>query len=293
MARRRLICASLLIATLGGCPASGGGEGWISGSLWVRNCDGGDPLEADGQFDLGADSFFGDPLFDSSASASEQRSSVLVRIQETASNVDEANSLLIQFYDTVKAAQAFVAGEPIPMTDESLCPDCTDINTAIRMQLNLYVRCPTNKAPMTAAAYALEEQPTSGTARDTQCLLPTDQTPGPACPVLDDAARAGARQLCEQGDYQDQGHRDAIIELLGDGGACLFLCQFGEAEHGDDAAELEGFEIDYGDRLAGFFSTRVVDTRSVRLNRCAGADGQLVGMFSFELVRSRVGQPFP
>ena len=43
-----------------------------------------------------ADSFLGDPLFDTSASLSQQRSSLFIRIQETSANLDEANALAIR-----------------------------------------------------------------------------------------------------------------------------------------------------------------------------------------------------
>lgn len=293
-ARLALVWLLLLSAALAlaGCPAPGEGSGWVVGSLWVRNCDDGEELRQADDFDLGADFFFGDPLFDTTDSLEERRSSLFVRIQETASNIEEANSLVIQFHDLVQAAQAFVEGDALPISDESLCRTCTTIRTAVRMSLNLFVRCPSNLAPITGAAFPLVQRATDDPARREECLLPAATAP-PPCPRLGAAEKRALQHICEQADFNRREYRDEIRELLGSSGACLYLCEFGRAERGGDPTELRGFEIDYGHSVAGFFSADVLDTRAVRLGECAGAYGHIEGMFSFELVRSRVAQPFP
>lgn len=277
---------------LGACNRPGDGDGWVVGTLWVENCNRGRVLDRE-DFDLLADSFFGDPLFDTSTSLSQQRSSLFIRIQETSANLDEANALAIEMQDTVTAAQAFAERALVPITDESFIPNATDLNPVVRLSINLRNTCPTNFATMTGVALDLEERPTEGTARAETCLLPTEGSQPDACPELDGQARGQLDDLCEGADFSDQNNRQMIEQLLGTNGACMYLCRFGKVSRGDDPADLQGFEINYGDEVAALFSTRIVDTRAYRATRCAGALGQLVGMFRFELVRSRSAQPFP
>jgi hypothetical protein len=291
----RALSALVALAMVASCQRVGSGDGWVAGSLWVEHCRSGQPLGPLDDFDLNADFFTGDPLFDASDATALRQSRLTVRIQETSNNIEETNGVLMQFQDLVQAAQAFAASEPMAFSDDSLCPGCTDINTALRMQLGLYVRCPDNRAPMAAGVFPLAEGSTGGTARPEDCLLldPDAEAP-PACPVLDDSERAALDAICEEADFNDRGHLAEIRELLGgDGRACMYLCSLGRARRGDDPQQLLGFEIDYGDRVAALFSAAIADTRAVRLGRCARAQGHLVGMLDFEVVRNRVAQPFP
>lgn len=292
MSLRGLAILPTAIVVFGGCAQPGLGDGWVVGSLWVENCNRGRALDR-GDFDLLADSFLGDPLFDTSASAAQQRSSLFIRIQETSANIDEANFLGIQMQDTVTAAQAFVEGIPVPITDESFIPNSTDLNPAIRLNMNLLNTCPTNFATMAGVALDLGEGATGGTARGVTCLLPTEGPQPDSCPSIGDDDRRQLDDICQQADFDDRTHRQTIEQILGTDGACMYLCRFGKAARGDDPGDLQGFEIDYGDEVAALFSTRIVDTRSYRATRCAGAQGHLAGMFRFELVRSRSAQPFP
>lgn len=291
MPRRVIVLLAGLLAQAG-CPSPGSGQGWVGGSLWLENCDSGEDLARHDDFDLRADFFFGDPLFDTTSSAAERRNSLFVRIQETASNIEEANGLSMQFHDLTVAAQAFARSEALPITDKSICRTCTDLDTAVRMALNLFVRCPSNRSPMSALALALEAREPQSLVREQECLLPRESQPS-ACPELTPTQVAELQRLCDEADFNDRANAAAIKQLLGDEGACLFLCRLGSATRGADPLSLQGFEVDYGERIAGVFSTNVVDTRAVRLEQCAGAYGHLTGMFSFDLVRSRVAQPFP
>lgn len=282
-----------LLATVG-CVRGGSGSGWVVGSLWVESCRGSHSLGPLSDFDLGLDSFFGDPLIDTSGPPAQRQSRLALRLQQTAGNLEEVDSAVLQLEDTVQAAQALVAREPIPFSDDALCPGCTDINTALRLKLNLFLRCPDNRAPLTAGSFALEQRPTTGTARDTTCLLPVATTPPPACPTLGDAERARLDRLCS-GAFDDRGARAEIEDLLGTQGACLYLCQLGRlrADQGPPATVPAAFAVGFDDTVAAIFSTALVDARAVRLNRCAQASGRLVGMFRFDVARSRVAQPFP
>jgi hypothetical protein len=67
----------------------------------------------------------------------------------------------------------------------------------------------------------------------------------------------------------------------------------GQARRGQPDSELEGFIVDYGDRVAGIFSMQVVDGRAVILKTCANVAGHVSGMFDFEVVRGRAAQSFP
>ncbi|MBK8482596.1 MAG: hypothetical protein IPL40_15770 [Proteobacteria bacterium] len=285
-----------LVALLGGggCSRGGAGSGWVVGSLWVESCRGSKALGPLEDFDLGVDSFFGDPLIDTEGAPAQRQNRLAVRLQHTAGNIEEVDSAVLQLADTVQAAQSLMARQPIPFSDEALCPGCTDINTALRLRLNLFVRCPENRAALTAGSFALEERPTTGTAREATCLLPAAR-PAPApCPTLGETELARLDHLC-LGAFDDRSARAEIEAVLGTQGACLYLCQLGRlhTEQGEQASAPGNFSVGFDDTVAAIFSTALVDARAVRLNRCAQASGRLVGMFRFDVARSRLAQPFP
>jgi hypothetical protein len=294
--RARFRAIVLLIAALfaSGCPA-GRGEGWVVGNMWIENCR--DGAELSGDFDLKADFYVGDPLFDSNDSVPQSSAKLLIRIQESSNDVSEANSLLIQFQDMLQAAQSFVRKKPMPFTDDGLFPEATDINTALRMSMQLLVSCPANQAAMSGLPFDLVEGPTkSPTAREQTCLMPGDVAAAPsACPVLSDSDQQELDAICEAEDFNDRGPRARIEAILGRGAApsCMYVCQLGPLSRDTPFEDITSYEIDYGDTISALFSSRVVDARAFRLNRCARAQGQLTGMFRFTLVRSRVAQPFP
>ena len=182
----------------------------------------------------------------------------------------------------------------MPITDESFIPNSTDLNPAVRLSINLRNTCPTNFATMTGVALDLEERrnrgygtrgnvPVANGGLAARCLSR----------LLDGRPGANWTTCARERISDDQNNRQTIEQILGTNGACMYLCRFGKVSRGDDPGDLQGFEINYGDEVAALFSTRIVDTRSYRATRCAGALGQLVGMFRFELVRSRSAQPFP
>lgn len=290
-AMARVAVALLALLALPACPA-GGGDGWVGGSLWVAQCAEDKPLNLDGTFDLGVDFFAGDLLFDSAAGAKTSR--LLVRLQETGSPIQESNSLLIEFLNLGRAAQAFYAREPITFAEDGLCPSCVALDAIARLRLNLFVGCPQNHASIAALPYPLIES-SQATATAPACLVPAapiDAPPTAPCPVLSEADRSDLERLCAS-DFNDRTRGGEIERLLGTEGACLYLCQFGPARQVRDPAALPGFELDFGQTVAAVFSARVADLRAFRFNQCAGAQGHLTGMFKFKLVRSRVAQPFP
>lgn len=280
---------------MSGCPA-GRGEGWVLGELYVENCKDGRSL--DGEFDLKADFYAGDPVFDSSQSAVERQSRLFIRIQETSNIVSESNSLTFQFQDMVKAAQAFNNRELLTLTDDSLIPNSSDVNAALRGQLQLYTSCPDNNSPLHAIGWPLLEQQTNDSARDEICMLPQSQYPSPpvlTCPQLDDATRDELDAICAEPDFNDRESKDRIEAILGkeENSACLYLCSLGSLKRGQDPKSLLGFEIDFGDSISALFVSKLVDGRAIRLGQCARAWGRLVGRFRFNVIRSRVAQPFP
>lgn len=291
-AAARVACAAALAGGLAACELPGRGEGWALGKLWVKNCRDGDPL--DGDYDLDAGFFVGDPFFDSNDELAQRRNTLVVRIQQTSSPVEEADALMLMFQDLTVAAQRFAERQPLAIADESLCPGCTDFNTAVRMQLTLPVRCPSTTSPLSAMARALTTQKRplgQGT-----CKLPAKGTTA-ACPTLSADDRAELDDLCADDSFDDRQRRSAIERILGAGGvrACLYLCELGDLERGADSARLqrETFALDYGHTIAALFYARLLDARSLRTTTCASAEGKLSGRFRFELVRSRVAQPFP
>ena len=284
-----LVLSLMPLAT--GCLA-GGGEGWVVGSLSIDSCStGGDPYQ-DGDFDLRADFFGGDPVLDSTDNASLRQSTLLIRIQESSNLLEESNGLLIQFHDMVAAASQFSLGQPIPLTDDSLCPGCTSVNTVARMQLGLFSTCPGNRSPLSANAARLVDTQRGIGEEDATCMLPETGAMNEPCPKLSATDRAELDAICAEPDFSSRVARRTIEERLG-GGACLYLCEFGDAERGSPRADLEGFEILFGDTVSAIFSAQIVDTRALRLSHCALGTGQLTGRFRLEVVRNRVVQPFP
>lgn len=290
----RPVALLTLLPWLVACPA-GRGEGWVVGSLWVENCRDGETLERDGDYDLDADFYAGDPLFDSSDSDAQRQSRLLVRIQETSNAVIESNSLLLELQDIRRAAEHFVRGEPLPISDDSLDPAATQIDTLVRLQLQLFTACPQNRALLTGTAQPLVD---SGLADPsaTSCLLPDQAASSPPpCPTLSDAQRGELDTICADLDFNDRAARERIEAILGQGEtpACLYLCELGELERGDSSEGLADFEVDYNETVAGLFVSHVADARPYRIGTCAAARGTITGRFRFNLVRSRVAQPFP
>lgn len=286
-----LLCAAIVLAA---CPA-GRGEGWVVGSVFLDNCKEGGELDAQGTFDLDADFFAGDPLFDNSESA-YARSRLFIRLQQTSNPVAESDSLALQFQDLTVAAEAFAAGRVLPISDDSLIAGQKSFNSPVRMRMQLYTRCPDNKTPLSAVGWPLAMGAAPG--RTEQCMLPASAQPTPPqpdCPTLSDAQRAELDQICEEPDFNDRESRGRIEAILGSGAepACLYLCQLGSIERGTAPERLQGYTFDYNEKISALFVSKLVDARAVSLGRCAEGWGTITGRFRFTLVRSRVAQPFP
>ncbi len=287
-----LLCALALTA----CPA-GRGEGWVMGSVFVGNCKEGAELDADDDFDLEADFFAGDPLFDNSH-ASSARSRLFIRLQQTSNPVAESDSLALQFQDLTVAAEAFAGGRVLPISDDSLVAGQNSVNSALRMRMQLYTRCPDNKTPLSAVGWPLSKAATPGGTGPEQCMVPTSPLPSPPqpdCPTLTDAQRAELKKICAEPDFNDRGSRARIEAILGSGAepACLYLCKLGGIERGTDPERLQGYTFDYNETISALFVSKLVDARAIKLGRCAQGWGRISGRFRFTLVRSRVAQPFP
>jgi hypothetical protein len=280
----------LLLGSLGGC--IGRGDGWIIGKLWLDNCKDGEPLgeayDKQSEFDLHADFFSGEPIEDSNKSVSQRSNRLTIRIQNTSNNLEVSDGLLIQVVDLDLAARSFAESQPMQISTSDLCPggDCSLVEDHLRASLYLYATCPDGRQPLTGSSYTV-----SPSTQDATCLLSTG-TQTSACPSLSATQRQTLEQLCES-DFNDRGSYDAIGQLLGTRGACMFFCSLGEARRGQDPSELAGFRVSYGDRIAAIISTNIVDGRAINLQGCAGAAGELRGMFDFELARGRSAQSFP
>lgn len=298
----RLCCVASAAACLlaGGCQ-TGSGDGWIVGSVVVDECRGAESLARAGDYDLGADFFAADPLHDASETTTVQRNSLTVRIQHTSNRVEESDGMVLHLHDTAAAARAFVRGEPVPAGECLRLAGCPSGDLVLRAHLNLYNTCPANRSALAASSRALRlvtDAPREG------CLRPEPATDAPTspCPEITEAERAELEALCD-GDFNDRSVEPTIQRILGRddvfegervaGGACVFFCALGKARRGQPAAELAGFEIDFGDRVAAIFSFNMVDARAFELEQCATARAQLHGRFSFEVVRSRTAQAFP
>jgi len=279
-----------VLIVLGSAGCLGGGDGWVMGTLWVDNCKNGDPLgesfDRPTTFDLHVDFFTGESMEDSDKSVTQRRSTLVLRIQNTSNNVEVSDGLLLQIIELDVAARSFAAGQPIPISSSNLCPggNCTLVEDTLRASLYLYSTCPDGRQALNGSSYSLAPSP-----KDTTCLQ--SGALAPPCPVLADAARQSLDTMCK-GDFNDRTQAPAISQLLGHG-ACMYLCALGDARRGQPSDELGGFRISYGDRVAGIFSTGIVDGRAVNLQGCAGGAGEIQGMFDFELARGRSAQSFP
>jgi hypothetical protein len=290
----------LAAAASAGCLV-GGGDGWVEGELWVENCKEGVPLgesaAKQGRYDLHADFFAAQPQEDTNESKTQRRNTLTVRIQPTSNNMEVSDGLMLQLVDLSRIAQHFAAGEPVGITNSSLCRGTTCATSGedeLRGHLYLYTTCPDLRQPLVGGTHVLSSTGTSG-ASCLKHVVTSGSPPVPAwsapCPKLTAAARAGLDKLCE-GDFNDRTPKDQIATWLGDG-ACLYLCALGEARRGQPARELDGFLVNYGDRVAGILSMRIIDGRAVTLNSCASVSGRVTGMFDFEVVRGRAAQSFP
>lgn len=299
---RNLSALTVVLLVVCGCNV-GDGDGWFTGSLWVDNCKGGDSLgtqSAPGEYDLDADFFAAQPLEDSSESSTQRRNNLLVRVQPTSNNLEVSDGVLLQFVDLDQAARAFAKGQPLGITNTSLCNGsyCTPTQEdALRASLYLYTTCPDLRQPLVGGSHVLT------LSADGSCLkhsgangAPPNPPWVPPCPQLTAAAKAGLEQLCA-GDFNNrEAQVQANIETWlggGSGGACVYLCAFGQARRGQSDKELEGFLVDYGDTVAGIVSMNIVDGRAVNLQTCARVSGKINGMFSMEVVRGRAAQSFP
>jgi len=278
---------------LAACPA-GRGDGWVVGALWVENCDNGEPfgesLDKPADFDLHATFFAGETKEDSNDSPAQRQSSLTIRIQDTSNNVEVSNGLALQVLDLSAAARALAGEQPLHVTSRDLiCTGsaCSQPVDVVRAKLYRYAACPSCKQPMVGASYILEKDP-----QLTSCHFATTKAAPRPCPTLSDKDRAFLRGLCQRGQFGDKSSQIHLRHILGDG-ACLFLCDFGDARVGQDLNELAGFNIRYGDRVSGLFSLNIVDGRSAMLRTCARVQGAVQGMFSFEVTRGRAAQSFP
>ena len=275
-----------------GCPA-GRGEGWVTGSLWVDSCKEGASLRRDGDYDLEADFFAGDPLFDTVESQHLRRSKLLIRMQATSNPIIESDSLAIQFLDLGYAARSFVRREGIAFSDDGLLPDAVETATQARMQLQLFNSCPSSRSAVSALPWALTEQTTESGERCAMAGDLNDRQPG--CPNLSANDLVKLEAICAEPDFNERGSRDELRRILGSGPApaCMFLCQLGDLSRDTPIESLTGYGIDYDQEVAALFHARLIDPRAVRLHECARASAELSGRFRFTLVRSRVAQPFP
>lgn len=294
--RRALIQITTLLCTtaaLTACPA-GQGEGWLSGRLWIDNCDSGeglgDGLDKPADFDLHADFFAGETKEDSNDSPDQRDSSLTIRVQDTSNNVEVSNGLALQILDLSAAARALAAEQPLPVSSRDLiCTGtaCTQPVDVVRAKLYLYAACPNCKQPMVGASYILEQDP-----QLTSCHYATTKNAPRPCPTLSNNDQEFLRGLCRSGDFSNKASQIHLRQILGNG-ACVYLCDFGTARVGQNIKELSGFNITYGDRVSGLFSLTLVDGRSAMLRTCARISGAVQGMFSFEVTRGRAAQSFP
>ncbi len=279
----------------------GKGQGWIEGQLWVENCKDGNPLgslEKPAAFDLHADFFPGEPKEDSNPSAEQRRNILALRIQNTSNNVEVSDGLFVQFNDLDVVARNFAQGQPTSVTNSSFCSSlgCSTQDDALRVSLYLYASCHACRQPLVGASYELSKLP-NATDPSRNCLQYAHQTAPPAapwtspCPNISPSDKATLDAMCT-GDFNDRESKSEIERILG-GGACLYLCQFGTAQRGQDPEELQGYSVDYGDRVAALFSVQILDGRAVEMQTCAMAHGHITGQFNFEVVRGRAAQSFP
>jgi len=287
-----------LVLLLGACTT---GEGWVRGKLWVENCDSGKALgDSPGQqadYDLGAGFFAAETLEDSNASVNQRRNGLTFRIQDTSNWLEDANGIVFQVLDLRAAARLFARGDPIPVTYRAPLAEAgkSSVDDLVRARLYLYTMCPHCKVPKVGSSRQLALSPagsgTSTASSGPDCFVPATKEL-PACPTLTSAQKQSLQAMC-QGDFSDQSSRAQVRSLLGAPSSCLYLCEIGSAQRGQDPATLDKFLIEYGDRLAGFFSLEIRDARALKLGSCSKVMGEMQGMFSFEVARNRVAQSFP
>ena len=282
-----MVCLAVGVL-LSGCPGSG--RGWIAGSLWMQTCSDDAPLgvspKEKAEFDLNAGFFAAEPFEDSNPAKSQRRNSLTLRIQRSSNQVEVSDGVLIQMNDLALAAGAMARSEALPITSSQLCPggSCALTRDAVRASVYLYATCPQGRAPLVAVSHEM-----AGSAEEPDCLVPTGAE-APPCAPLSDASRSALDRLCE-GDFSDRTAGDTIASLLGR--SCMYLCTLGGVERGQDSADLDGFYMSFGDRVAGILSFSVVDGRAINLQTCARAAGELRGMFDFEITRGQAAQNFP
>lgn len=276
----------LLVGSFGGGCIVGDGSGWITGSLSIDNCFDGEPLVREGDFDLEANFFTGEPLPDSTEVQSQQRNGLNLRIQNTSNNTEDSDGILFQFSDVRAAARLMAAGQPIPITSDGLCDQrCAGSTDLLRSRLFVFASCPDCQQQLLGTSRQL-----GPSAEDAGCIQPTGVT-DPECPTLSAADQQALNEICGS-DFSLRTFEARVDEILG-GGACLYLCRFGDLTAGESAGSLDDFVIEYDDHIEALFSMSVVDARAIDQQTCAAASGQVRGMFSFEIDRGSAAQSFP
>jgi hypothetical protein len=278
--------AVVLLAVLAtGCVGSG--EGWVTGTLYVSDCLGGQPLDRKGDFDLHLDFFTGDPVEDANVSPSLRRNSLTLRLQNSTNNIEASDGLVLEFQDLGSIVQSVVQGVPVPVTNRNLCtaPCPVTATDQVRARLYLHASCPTARVPLLGS-----NQEMAFSASSPSCLMPTGKDVA-ACPTPKPEDKPLLDSLCA-GKFNDRAGAATLDRLLG-GGACIYLCQLGRAKPGSPPVDPMGFNIDFGDRVAALLAMNVVDGRAVEYGSCASATGQVRGMFAFNVARGHSAQTFP
>jgi hypothetical protein len=262
----------------------GGGEGWVTGSMWIASCANGNPLDRKGDFDLSVNFFTGESVEDDTSSTL-RRNALTLRLQNASLNIEDSDGLLLQLWDLAGIAQTVVRGDPVGVTSKDVCSvPCPIVDDQLRSTLYLHNSCPDGRQPLLATSH---EMSPAGSA---DCLKPTGKEL-PACPTLLPADRQTLTELC-LGRFDDRTRGDAIEAVLG-GGACIYFCQLGAAKPGGALADPRSFRINYGDRVSALLAFNIVDGRSVTTSTCAAATGKVRGMFSYDVIRGRSAQAFP
>lgn len=288
---------------LSGCTV-GEGDGWVQGSMWIKNCKEGNPLDEQNTFALGASFFVGELLPDSNPDPSQQRNRLIVRIQDTSNNIEFANGLTFEFSDLAAAARSCAEGHLLPITNQGVftADDTSNVQKfdLLRSRLYLFASCPDARQPMVGSNIALTPKTIASIPGD-QCLQPTAPETL-VCPTLSPSDRQELDTVCNQ--INSPASKDIINRILGSS-ACLYLCQLGTIQKGQTGQTYEGFSLDYGDQIVALFSMNIVDARSVTFLMtvvddnpistayCAQAQGRLSGAFRFEIRRGRAAQSFP
>jgi hypothetical protein len=271
-----------LVLVAGGCVGSG--SGWLTGSLYVSNCVSGEPLDRQGDFDLHLDFYTGDPVVDASASTAERRNSLMLRLQNATNNIEESDGVVFEFPNLGGILQRISQGVPIAVTNKNLCTSPCPLSETddVRATIYLHASCPDSHYALLGSNR--EMKPLAG---DPPCQSPTQEVA--ACPTQVD--RKALDDLCA-GDFNDRNLAGTIDGLLG-GGACMYVCQLGQAKPGESAPDRTTFSVDFGNRVAAIFAMNVVDGRAVAYGSCANATGKVRGMFAYNVVRGHSAQTFP